>query len=175
MDDSILQDFLVECGEGLERLNQEFVALEIDPTNKELIGSIFRTIHTIKGTCGFLALTKLEAVAHVTESILSQMRDGKLAVTPDGVSVLLEGVDSIKEIMTHIESKGIEPKKDYASIQKVLKDFLVGGGLEKPNATGKKKSGSSKEQVESVPAPGKNLQAGSSPEDAVSEEAWAPS
>ena len=91
--DDILQDFLVECGEGLERLDQEFVALEKDPTNTGLIASIFRTIHTIKGTCGFLGLTKLEGVAHATESILSQMRDGKMLVTPDGVTVLLNGVD----------------------------------------------------------------------------------
>ena len=170
MDNSILQDFLVECGEGLERLDLEFVSLENDPTNKELIGSIFRTIHTIKGTCGFLALTKLEAVAHVTESILSQMRDGKLPVTSDGVSVLLEGVDAIKEIMTHIESKGIEPKKDYNPVQKVLKEYLAGGGLVKPHSTGKKKLGSAKEQVQVENTPEEKVPADPPPEKTVSEE-----
>ena len=166
----------MECGEGLERLDQEFVALEKDPTNKELISSIFRTIHTIKGTCGFLGLTKLEGVAHATESILSQMRDGKMLVTPDGVSVLLEGVDSIKEIMVHLESKGGEPKKDYTSVQKVLKDYLAGGSVDKPQSSGKKKDGSGKEQGESVPVPEEKRPSKSSLQEAVPEQkAAAPS
>jgi len=68
-EESILQEFLVECGEGVGRLDQEFVALEADPNDEALIGSIFRTIHTIKGTCGFLGLPKLENVAHGAENI----------------------------------------------------------------------------------------------------------
>ena len=81
-DESILKEFLVECAEGVGRLDQEFVALEADPDNTEILASIFRTIHTIKGTCGFLGLPKLENVAHGGENVLSKMRDRKLAVTP---------------------------------------------------------------------------------------------
>ena len=73
--EEILNDFLVECSEGLGKLDQDFVVLEKEPANSALIGSIFRTIHTIKGTCGFLGLPKLENVAHGTENILSKMRD----------------------------------------------------------------------------------------------------
>ena len=111
--ESILKEFLVECSEGLGRLDQEFVALEQEPTDTNLLASIFRTIHTIKGTCGFLGLGKLENVAHRAENVLSQMRDQTMAVTPDRVSVLLEAVDVIKEIIGQLESSGQEPEKEY--------------------------------------------------------------
>ncbi len=123
-DDGILKEFLVECYEGLGRLDQEFVLLEKETGNKVLIASIFRTIHTIKGTCGFLGLPKLESVAHGGEDVLSMMRDGKMPVTPEGVTILLEAVDTIKEILSHIESKGSEPAKDYNSIQQKLKALI---------------------------------------------------
>lgn len=124
--EEILRDFLVECGEGLGRLDQEFVALEKDPTNASLLPSIFRTIHTIKGTCGFLGLPKLEGVAHRSEDILSKMRDRKMAVTPEGITLLLEAVDAIKEILAHIASTGKEPEKDYEPIRQKLTAFLSG-------------------------------------------------
>ncbi len=126
-DDGILKEFLVECGEGLGRLDQEFVALEKDTNNKALLASIFRTIHTIKGTCGFLGLPKLEHVAHGAEDLLSMMRDGKLPVTPEGVTVLLEAVDTIKEIVAHLESKGCEPEMDYSAVREKLNLLLAGG------------------------------------------------
>jgi two-component system chemotaxis sensor kinase CheA len=74
--DDIVKDFLVESYENLDKLDRDFVALETDPTAADKLGSIFRTIHTIKGTCGCLGLNKLEAVAHVGENLLSRLRDG---------------------------------------------------------------------------------------------------
>ena len=126
-DDGILKEFLVECEEGLGRLDQEFVALEKDTNNRSLIASIFRTVHTIKGTCGFLALPKLEGVAHGAEDVLSMMRDGKMPVTPEGVTILLEAVDTIKEILAHLESNGSEPDKDYSTVREKLNLLLAGG------------------------------------------------
>ena len=70
--DELVKDFLQESTENLDRLDQEFVHLESDPGNAELLGSIFRTIHTIKGSCGFLGFTKLEKLTHAGESLLSQ-------------------------------------------------------------------------------------------------------
>ncbi|MFQ5542928.1 MAG: chemotaxis protein CheW [Nitrospiria bacterium] len=128
-EDSILQEFLVECAEGLDRLDQEFVTLEKEPDNTALLGSIFRTVHTIKGTCGFLGLPKLENVAHGAENILSAMRDKKLDVTPAGITVLLDAVDVIKEILEQIEATSKEPEKDYSGMRKELDDFLAGGGV----------------------------------------------
>ena len=124
--ESILREFLVECAEGIERLDQEFVALEKEPTNGALLASIFRTIHTIKGTCGFLGLPKLENVAHGAENILVRMRDKKMIVTPDGIDLLLEAVDAIKEILAHIGSTLQEPDRSYEAIRQKLDAFLVG-------------------------------------------------
>lgn len=139
-EDSILNEFLVECSEGLEQLDQEFVALEQDPTDAALLGSIFRTVHTIKGTCGFLGLPKLENVAHGAENILSAMRDCDLDVSSDGITILLESVDVIKEILEHIESERTEPNKNYDAVRKGLDDFLAGGGSSSSTASAKSAS-----------------------------------
>ncbi|NOY85667.1 MAG: histidine kinase [Nitrospirae bacterium] len=124
-EESILDEFLVECSEGLEQLDQQFVALEQNPTDESLLGSIFRAVHTIKGTCGFLGLPKLENVAHGAENILSAMRDHDMDVSSDGITVLLEAVDVIKEILEHIEAERREPDKNYDSVRKNLDDFLA--------------------------------------------------
>ena len=80
--DEIVGEFLVESHENLDQLDADLVALEQEPGSKALLGSIFRTIHTIKGTSGFLALHRLEAVTHVGENLLSRLRDGALLLTP---------------------------------------------------------------------------------------------
>ena len=76
-DSDIVQDFLVESYENLDRLDRELVGLEKNPHDREALGSVFRTIHTIKGTCGFLGFNKLEKVAHVGENLLARLRDGR--------------------------------------------------------------------------------------------------
>ena len=78
-DQDIVRDFLVESYENLDQLDRDLVALEQQPRSAERLSSIFRTLHTLKGTCGFLGFSKLEAVAHVGENLLSRLRDGKLA------------------------------------------------------------------------------------------------
>src|SRR5206468_12722190 len=85
----IVKDFLVESYENLDQLDRDLVALEHDPTSHPTLSSIFRTIHTIKGTCGFLGLGKLESVAHAGESLLSKLRDGELSLRPDITTGLL--------------------------------------------------------------------------------------
>ena len=74
--DSIVHEFLVESHENLDALDRDLVALEQNPADHEMLASIFRTIHTIKGTSGFLGFSQLEAVTHVGENLLSRMRDG---------------------------------------------------------------------------------------------------
>ena len=76
-DQEILTEFIIETNENLARLNQDLVNAETRPRNAELLGSIFRTFHTIKGTTGFLGFSKLESLTHITENILSQVRDGE--------------------------------------------------------------------------------------------------
>jgi len=82
-DSDIVQDFLVESYENLDRLDRDLVGLEKNPQDKEALAGVFRTIHTIKGTCGFLGFNKLEKVAHVGENLLTRLRDGQLTLNPD--------------------------------------------------------------------------------------------
>jgi len=114
--DDLVKEFLVESSENLDRLDQDFVALEKDATARDRLASIFRTIHTIKGTCGFLGLSKLESVTHVGESLLSKLRDGEMTATSDIISGLLAMVDAVREILASIESAGNEGNGDYTKI-----------------------------------------------------------
>src|SRR5579863_3501172 len=107
-DQEVINEFLIESNENLVRLDQEMVELERRLKDPQLLASIFRTIHTIKGTCGFLGFGKLEAVAHLAEDILSQLRDGKRELTPDLVTLILEAVDAIKRVLVSIEASGGE-------------------------------------------------------------------
>jgi two-component system, chemotaxis family, sensor kinase CheA len=112
MDDDILQEFLAESWENLARLDTEIVSLEKDPANSDLIASIFRTIHTIKGTCGFIGLNRLGKVAHSTENVLGKMRDKTLDVSPAAISLVLDGIDRIKHLLEGLEATKEEPAVD---------------------------------------------------------------
>jgi two-component system, chemotaxis family, sensor kinase CheA len=106
--DEVVQEFLVESHENLDRLDQDLVALERTPDDVATLSSIFRTIHTIKGTCGFLGFSKLESVAHVGEGLLSRLRDRELALDEDIVSGLLLMVDAVRGMLASIEATGGE-------------------------------------------------------------------
>ncbi len=124
MEDDILKDFLAESKENLELLDQQFVELEQDPENEELIKSIFRTIHTIKGTSGFFGFTTLEGIAHFAEDILSKLRDGVIKVNEDITTMLLQSVDYIKAILAELEATGKEPvDTDYLDFIVDLRNF----------------------------------------------------
>ena len=114
--DDIVQEFLVESHEGLDRLDTDLVTLEQNPGDLDTLAGIFRTIHTIKGTCGFLGFNRLEKVAHVGESLLSLLRDGKLDLTPNRTSALLHLVDAVREMLAHIEAAGEESSEDYLDL-----------------------------------------------------------
>jgi len=106
--DDIVEEFLVESHENLDQLDSDLVALEQDPNSRERLSSIFRTIHTIKGTSGFLAFNRLEEVTHVGENMLSRLRDGELDLTPTRTSVLLQMVDTVRALLASIEASGGE-------------------------------------------------------------------
>lgn len=93
--DAIINEFIVESYENLDQLDQDLVGLEQNPGEVSILSSIFRTIHTIKGTCGFIGFSKLESVAHVGENLLSKLRDGELNLDPPITSALLAMVDAI--------------------------------------------------------------------------------
>ncbi|WP_275406200.1 chemotaxis protein CheA [Cellulomonas pakistanensis] len=106
--DEIVREFLVESHENLDQLDQDLVALESEPGSRSLIASVFRTIHTIKGTSGFLAFSRLERVAHAGENLLVELRDGRRSMDQATTDVLLRLVDTIREILRAIEVEGGE-------------------------------------------------------------------
>jgi two-component system, chemotaxis family, sensor kinase CheA len=114
--DDIVEEFLVESHENLDQLDTDLVALEQEPNSRERLSSIFRTIHTIKGTSGFLAFNRLEEVTHVGENMLSRLRDGELELTPARTSVLLQMVDSVRSLLTSIEASGGEGPVDVSGV-----------------------------------------------------------
>lgn len=115
-DDDIVKEFLVESHENLDQLDQLLVELEENPTSRERLASIFRTIHTIKGTSGFLAFGRLEAIAHVGENMLSKLRDGELALDQARTDALLAMVDAIRRLLASIEATGTEHDEDFGPL-----------------------------------------------------------
>src|SRR5713226_9152634 len=94
--DTVVKEFLVESYENLDQLDRDLLALEKDPANRDRLASVFRTIHTIKGTCGFFGFGKLESVTHVGENLLSRLRDGLLLLNVEITSALLALVDAVR-------------------------------------------------------------------------------
>src|SRR5580692_3917273 len=111
-DSDIVQDFLVESYENLDRLDRELVGLEKNPQDRDALASVFRTIHTIKGTCGFLGFNQLEKVAHVGENLLTRLRDGQLTLNRELTTALLEMVDAVRQMLGSIEATGGEGKRN---------------------------------------------------------------
>ncbi len=110
--DDIVKEFLVESYENLDRLDRDLITLEKHPKDREILGSVFRTIHTIKGTSGFLDFDKLGAVAHVGESLLGRLRDGQLELDREITSGLLAMVDAVRQMLGSIEATGVEGERD---------------------------------------------------------------
>jgi two-component system, chemotaxis family, sensor kinase CheA len=108
--DDLLTEFLTETSENLETVDTELVRLERDPNDKPVLDNIFRLVHTIKGTCGFLGLPRLEAVAHSAENMLGEFRDGRITVTPYRVTLILQALDCIKDILNTLEKTTREPE-----------------------------------------------------------------
>jgi two-component system, chemotaxis family, sensor kinase CheA len=114
--DEIVKEFVVESYENLDRLDRDLIALEKNPNDREILASVFRTIHTIKGTSGFLAFDKLGAVAHVGENLLGRLRDGQLALDREITTALLAMVDAVRQMLASIESAGVEGDRDDSAL-----------------------------------------------------------
>ncbi|MCF4165187.1 chemotaxis protein CheW [Zavarzinia compransoris] len=127
--DDLLREFLTETAENLDVVDVEIVKLEQDPNNREVLSNIFRLVHTIKGTCGFLGLPRLEALAHAGENVLGKFRTGEMTVTGNAVSLILESLDGIKSILAVLEATEQEPPGDDADIIARLDELAEGGGL----------------------------------------------
>ena len=130
--DDLLSEFLTETAESLESLDVELVQLEQNPNDPELLSNIFRLVHTIKGTCGFLGLPRLESVAHAGENVLGNFRDGTQIVTPEAVSLILESLDCIKSLLSELERSEAEPDGDdsdlISRLDAMYRQGKAGGG-----------------------------------------------
>ncbi len=130
--DDLLSEFLTETNESLETLDVELVKLEQNPNDPELLSNIFRLMHTIKGTCGFLGLPRLESVAHSGENVLGKLRDGELETSSQAVSLILESLDRIREILAVLEETESEPEGDDADLIARLNALADGAAAEAP-------------------------------------------
>ena len=119
-DQEVIREFLIESNESLGRLDREMVELEKRPQDPDLLAGIFRAFHTVKGTCGFLGFARLEAVTHLTESLLSQLRDGKRELNPELATLILESVDVVKAALVAIEQTGAEGPETHDDLRKRL-------------------------------------------------------
>lgn len=139
MDDDaeIIAEFLVESHENLDQLDSDLVELEQQPDSRERLSSIFRTIHTIKGTSGFLAFNRLEQLTHVGETLLSRLRDGEAVMTPAIAEALLTMVDTTRALLEVIErtSKDVDPAVDVAPVVALIERLLSGEADEEPPAS----------------------------------------
>jgi two-component system chemotaxis sensor kinase CheA len=124
--DEVIQEFLVECHEGLDRLDQEFVQLEQEPGSTALLASIFRTIHTIKGTCGFLGFHNLQGVTHAGETLLARLRDGQIPLTQERVDALLMVVDVVRYMLSQVESTGTDGEEPHSDLVEALLALTAG-------------------------------------------------
>lgn len=126
--DDLLREFLTETGENLAVLDAELVQFEHAPDDSAILGNIFRLVHTIKGTCGFLGLPRLESIAHAGENVLGKFRAGELAVSPQAVTSILKCIDAIRELLAALEQAGAEPTGDDSALLAELAAVAAGTG-----------------------------------------------
>src|SRR5215468_3817346 len=107
--DDLMREFLTETSESLDTVDNQLVKFEQEPNNAKILDNIFRLVHTIKGTCGFLGLPRLEALAHAGETLMGKFRDG-MPVTAEAVTLILSSIDRIKEILAGLEATEAEPE-----------------------------------------------------------------
>ena len=127
--DAAIKEFLIESDENLSQVEQDLVNLEGQAEHEDIIASIFRSIHTIKGTCSFLGYSKLEKLAHTGETLLSMVRDGELQLISDITTALLTMVDAIRQMLTSIESSGHDGEEEYQDLIARLTELQSGPSL----------------------------------------------
>ncbi|MFN3568482.1 MAG: chemotaxis protein CheA, partial [Caldimicrobium sp.] len=119
VDEDILKDFLVEAKDGIAKMEEEFIELEKERGNVEILKSLFRTMHSLKGAAGFFGFKTLEGIAHFAEDILAKLRDGVISADEEIIDVLLKCLDEIKYIVAYLEEHKSEPMEDR------ILEFLV--------------------------------------------------
>ena len=124
--DDLLREFLTETNESLDVVDNQLVRFEQEPNNAKILDNIFRLVHTIKGTCGFLGLPRLEALAHAGETLMGKFRDG-MPVRAEAVTLILSSIDRIKEILAGLEATQTEPEGTDEDLIEKLHEIAEGG------------------------------------------------
>src|SRR6202011_2709961 len=119
----VIREFLLETQENLAQLDLDLVTLEKDPTERETLARVFRTLHTIKGTAGFLGLVNLQAVTHSAENLLSRLTAGELIFNAAIASALLATVDTIRRMLQAVEKTGQEGEGNYGTLIQTLEEL----------------------------------------------------
>ncbi|MEL6982566.1 MAG: Hpt domain-containing protein, partial [Actinomycetota bacterium] len=131
----MLTELLIECSEGLDLIDRHLVTLELEPANDELLTEIFRALHTIKGSCGFYGLDRLEQVAHSAENLLTLLRAGDLTFSKPIADALLTSVDTFRSILATVEDTGGEGNPDVSALTSRLDALATNTGAEDQPAT----------------------------------------
>jgi two-component system, chemotaxis family, sensor kinase CheA len=139
--DDLLREFLTETSESLDTVDNQLVRFEQEPNNAKILDNIFRLVHTIKGTCGFLGLPRLEALAHAAETLMGKFRDG-MPVTGAAVTLILTTIDRIKDILSQLEATEAEPEGNdqdligelEAMVERGMADMAAGTSAPEPAA-----------------------------------------
>lgn len=129
----VIREFLIETQENLAQLDLDLVTLEKDPRERETLARVFRTLHTVKGTAGFLGLQKLQAVSHASENLLSRLRNGELIFNAEMASALLTVVDAIRQMLGAVEKDETDGDADFSTVIQVL-ERLQGGNNDLPRS-----------------------------------------
>ena len=127
--DEAIQEFLVESDENLSQVERDLLELETHPDGLDILASIFRAVHTVKGTCSFLGYSKLESLAHTGETLLSLLRDGDISLNPDIASALLKMVDAIRQMLSCIQESGNDGEEEYSELKALLTELQKGGNV----------------------------------------------
>src|SRR5947199_7357425 len=124
--DDLLREFLTETSESLDTVDNQLVKFEQEPNNAKILDNIFRLVHTIKGTCGFLGLPRLEALAHAAETLMGKFRDG-MPVSGDAVTLILSTIDRLKDVLNGLEQTEAEPEGDDKDLIGDLERMAIQG------------------------------------------------
>src|SRR5215469_7190372 len=149
--DDLLREFLTETSESLDTVDNQLVRFEQEPNNAKILDNIFRLVHTIKGTCGFLGLPRLEALAHAGETLMGKFRDG-MGVTAEAVTLILSSIDRIKEILAGLEATEAEPEGNDRDLIDQL-EAMVERGMAAMAAAPVAEEAAPEEAVASAPEP----------------------
>src|SRR4030088_3368942 len=126
--DDLLREFLTETSESLDTVDNQLVRFEQEPNNAKILDNIFRLVHTIKGTCGFLGLPRLEALAHAGETLMGKFRDG-IPVTAEAVTLILSSIDRLKDVLGGLEQNQQEPEGTDTDLIGQLERMAMAGAV----------------------------------------------